>query len=384
MHSLEIQDAPTSRLPSSSWRARRKMLAIAVVLWIASNVFVSSIAAMGAWESGSASPPASSLCKWDCLWYGSVVQSGYSKAVQGDSAPNWVFNPLFPITTYPLHAWLKLPIPASMVLTSKLEFLLAIYAFLLMLTPEMHNTRDIVRAGSLVAFNPYVIYAHAGYAEPLYFALIGLGFYFVNRKQWLLAGGAGAFASATRVTGVVFVVPYFIASLRELRLVYGRQRVSLNVVLGLLLCPLGLALIMLYLHRHMGDALALQHGHIAWGRELRNPFRTLWQCLQQHHWPRVWGVMMIAGWLAAGSLLVLRKPELGAFLLAALFLAFVSPMAGYWGVARYIWWQAPFLYAIWRVLQRAETVLWTVYLAFASGMAAFMVLQWVAGHVVVV
>ena len=93
---------------------------------------------------------------------------------------------------------------------------------------------------------------------------------------------------------------------------------------------------------------------------------------------------MIAGWLAAGSLLVLRKPELGAFLLAALFLAFVSPMAGYWGVARYIWWQPPFLYAIWRILQRAETVLWTVYLAFASGMAAFMVLQWVAGHVVVV
>jgi len=335
---------------------------------------------MASWEGNGSYHRMADLCRWDCSWYGSVLEPGYvGGMVAGAGWANWVFNPLFPITAYPLHNWFRLSLPASLVLASKLELLLAIYAFLLMLDHEMQSTTDLLKAGSLVAFNPYVIYAHAGYAEPLYFAFIALGFFFAHRRQWLLAGTAGGLSSATRVVGVVFAGSYLVAWLRAAGWRAWRK-FDANVIIGLLLCPLGTALFMLYLHHHMGDALALQHGHVAWGREFRNPFQALWDCLLQHHWPRVWAAMMIVAWLATAWLFLLRKPELGVYLAAALLLAFLSPMVGYWGVARYIWWQPPFLYAIWRMLQRSVTVCWTVYLVFASGMAAFMVVGWLTGH----
>lgn len=336
---------------------------------------------MASWEGIGSYHRMADLCTWDCHWYASVLEPGYSKETGG--SPNWVFNPLFPLTAYPLHSWLRLSAPASLVIAGKLELLLAIYAFLLTLVHEMESTTELLTAGSLVAFNPYVIYAHAGYAEPLYFALIALGFYFAGRRRWLFAGSAGGLASATRVVGVVFAASYLVVWLRAAGWRAWRK-LDLTAIIGLLLCPLGTALFMLYLHHHMGDALALQHGHVAWGRELRNPFQALWACLVQHHWPRVWAAMMIVAWLAAAWLFLLRRAELGIYLAAALLLAFLSPMVGYWGVARYIWWQPPFLYAIWRVVRRSDTVGWTVYLVFASGMAAFMVVQWLTGHNVVV
>ena len=355
-------------------------LAAALILWIASNVFVTAIAILSRWEGTGSYKRMADLCLWDCNWYASVVQSGYWTHTMADSAAaNWPFHPLFPMTAYPLHNWLKLSLHGSMVLASKLELLLAIWAFLLMLSDDMESTADRIRAGTLVAFNPYVIYAHAGYAEPLYFGLIALAFYFARRQRWITTGAVAGLASATRPTGVLFAAAYLVSWLKAGRWRTPRRKIELSAVIGLLLCPLGTALFMLYLHRHVGDALALQHGHVSWGREFGNPLHTLWLSLAQGEWSRVWGVLMIAAWIAAAWLLKLRKAELGIFLALALLIAFLSPMAGYWGVARYIWWQPPFLYAIYRILRRNDAA-WIVYLAFASGMAAFMTAEWLSGH----
>jgi len=383
MSSTAIMEDRKSDLRPADWNLGTRALAIAVVLWLGSNIFVSGIAKFAAWEDIGAYKGIAGLCKWDCNWYGSVIDPGYFQRGMAESgAANWVFPPLFPLSAYPLHQWLKVSLSGSLVVASKVELLLAIYAFLLMFGDEMQTTSDLLKAGSLVAFNPYVIYGHAGYAEPLYFALIALGFYFARRRQWVLAGAAGGLSSATRVVGAVFGGAYVVSWLRaeDWR---ARRKVDLNALLGLLLCPLGIAVFMLYMHHHMGDALAMQHGHVAWGRELRNPFQALWSNLAQPHWSRVWAVMMIVAWLVSIWLFRLRKPEMAVFMILGLSLAALEPMAGYWGVARYIWWQPPFLYAIYRILRRSDT-LWTLYLAFASGMAAFMVVEWMAGHRVVV
>lgn len=353
---------------------------IALVLWGASNLFVTAIASVATWSGSASYGRMADLCRWDCTWYASIVEQGYSEAPLSASAEaNWVFNPLFPMTAYPLHKWFKLSLRGSVVLAGKLELLLAIYAFMLMLSDETDTTTERYRAGALVAFNPYVIYAHAGYAEPLYFALIALGFYFANRRQWVLAGAAGGLASATRVVGSLFAGSYVVSWLRAEGWRAPWRKLGLNVIVGLLLCPLGTAFFMLYLYHHMGDALALQHGHVAWGRALRNPLDTLWLCLLQPHWTRVWGAMMIAAFLVSAWLFKARKPELGVYLALVLLLAALSPMPGYWGVARYIWWQPPFLYPLYRIVRRSDAA-WTAYLALASGMAAFMVVEWFTGH----
>ena len=363
---------PSPRRSTAFW--------VALVLWIASNVFANSVARISSWQGTIRYFQLSDFCKWDCGFYSSIVETGYWVNPWDDAGgANWVFTPLFPLTAYPLHELLKLPTPQSMVLTSRLELLLAIYAFLLMSMEDVESTADLFRAGSIVAFNPYVIYAHSGYAEPLYFALVALGFYFASRRRWVVAGAAGGLASVARVVGAVFAGSYLIAWLKGHGWRSAWRKLSLNAAIGLLLCPAGIALFMLYLHHHMGDALSVQRGHAAWGRTFAGPLRTLWLSILMGHWSRVWAVMMIAAWLAGAWLFKLRKPELGIFLILVLCVSALSPMQGYWGVARYIWWQPPFLYAIYRLVRRSEAA-WLVYFAFASGTSAFMIAEWMTGH----
>src|ERR1700678_4324665 len=141
------------------------------------------------------------------------------------------------------------------------------------------------------------------------------------------------------------------------------------MIIGLLLCPLGTALYMLYLHAHTGDALAQVHIHLVWvNAPPTSPFHVLAEALRHHHWPRLWGLMCLAALAAGVYLFRLGKPEYGLYLFLAVL---ISLSGGLYGVPRYIWWQPPFLYAIYRLLHRSETA-WTIYLAFASGMAAFM------------
>jgi hypothetical protein len=218
MHSIKIQDAPISRPSSSPWRAGRKMLAIAVVLWIASNVFVSSIAKFSTWESNGAYGHMADLCKWDCNWFGSVLESGYDRTpARSEAQANWLFHPLLPIAAFPLNRWLGLSRSLSLVIVGKLAFLGSIYAFLLMISGELHDPTDYVRAGALVAFNPYLIYGHAGYSEPFYFGSLCLAFYFAQKRSWMVSGCMGALVSAARMVGFLFSAAFFLIAFREWR-----------------------------------------------------------------------------------------------------------------------------------------------------------------------
>ena len=351
---------------------------VAIALWIASNVFVTGVARIATWEGNASYRGMASLCQWDCGWFSTVMESGYDKTPTRDviGSTNWPFHPLFPLTAYPFWHWLKLPPPMSLVLASKLALLLAVYAFLLMMSDQVDSTADLFRAGSLVAFNPYVIYAHAGYSEPLYSCLLALAFYLARQRRWIASGTMGALASGTRVLGFVFPISYMIVWLEGQNWRIDWRRLDLNRIIGLLLCPLGTAIYMLYLYHHTGDALAQVHGHAAWGKSPGNPFHVIWFTLTMHHWPRVWGIMTILGLLASAYLFKLRKADLGVFLAICVLLTISG---GYTAIARNIWWQPPFLYAIYCALKR-RTGAWLIYTAFVSGMASFMILEWFTGH----
>jgi len=350
---------------------------VAVVLWIASNAFMLGVATIASWEGIASYSRVSDFCKWDCGWYGSVLQMGYWVQTMPDTAAaNWPFHPLFPLTAYPFYKWFHVPLAGSVVWAGKLELLLAIYAFLLMVSDEAPDTGERFRAASLVAFNPYVIYAHAGYAEPLYFACIAFAFYFAARRGWIMAGGMGGLASATRFVGVMFLLAYVTSWLKDRSPDLRHDHASVNRLIGLLLCPLGTALFMLYMWAHMGDAMVQQHTQVSWGKVAGNPLHTLHAALWQHHWPRLWAAMVVAALLLSVSLWRMHKPEMAVFL-AAVVLIPIS--ATYVAAARYIWWQPPLLYAIYCWLRRYPAW-WIPYIVFTSGMAAFMVIGWFSGH----
>jgi hypothetical protein len=386
----EIQTSSCGSNTAGTWRLLKvasihPRICAAIVLWISSNLFVFGLSTFTAWTGGTYSNYGD-LCRWDCSWYSTVLDGGYNKAPDQfiwEDVANWPFHPVFPLSAYPLHYWFRVSVPKSLVIASKGALLFAIYSFLLLVGGEGESMAECLKAGSLVAFNPYLIYAHAGYAEPLYFTLSALALYLASHERWIASGVAGAFLSATRLNGFLFIIPYMIFCARRIGIRQIYKNRSLNMLLGLLLCPLGLAVYMLYLHHLTGDALAPVHiqNSRAWQKTPGNPAHTLWMAITSRQWPRFWGAMSLAALALSAWLVKLRKPELGIYLLASVMIALSGGIWG--GMPRYIWWQPPLLFAIYVLLTR-NRIWWVVYSAFASGMAAFMVTHWLSGSTFVI
>ncbi len=359
-----------------NWIRRHPELWVTVVLYFASCFFMHGFGQVAHWTEGARQGTLLDDCQWDCAWYAGITERGYDKQPwpKAGGSASWAFFPLFPMSATVLkHAFRMDPITAT-VLASKLELFGAIFAFVLWLRPYLDNNNERFFAGALVALNPYLIYAHAGYSEPLYFMLACLGFWALDRQKWILAGLFGAALSANRSVGLFFALVYGIVALRDVGWRGILKDRSLRIITGLLLCPLGLVLFAIYLYYRVGDALAFAHVQVAWGRNWMNPFTLLWQTYQVHGWPRVFAGMAVAGFLV--SLWLMRKrPELGIFLAVSVILPCAS--GSLYGFPRYLWWQPPFLLVIYLWLRRSLPA-WIVYLAFAGGMAAIMILAWFA------
>ena len=365
------------------WKWPVKEVLLSLILVIASHVFVVSFSRLAQWERGSPAHLLGEYCQWDCGWYAQIIQSGYeSQPHAGGShdAASWHFLPLFPLSAMPLSRWFGVAPGLAAVLASKFFLFTAILSFLWMVRDDRDNLSDAVLAGTLVAFNPYVIYAHGGYAESLYFTIAAAGFAFLSRERWVASGLAGGLLSATRIVGVAFVVPYVIASLRK----YGISRLiraqRLDIFVGVLLCPAGLSLYLLYLYHLTGDALAPIHSFVAWGVTSGNPVAIIGEGLRHGHWTRYWAWTAIVGWIASAWLAQQRKIEMAVFLAHCILLPATAEVGG---MPRFVWWQPPMLYAVFLLLKRYPR-LQMIYAAFAGGMAATMVFLWSIGSNAVV
>ena len=352
-------------------------------MFLVSCLFVYGSGQVAYWTSGAQTGKLADFCQWDCGWYSRLIRDGYDVFPQSGAYKgfaSWAFFPLFPLTTKACQWLLQLDVFTATVLASKFEYFTAILAFLLWMRPHLEGLNEYFFAAALVALNPYLIYGHAGYSEPLYFTLCCLGFWALERQKWILAGILGACLSASRLVGLFFSLAYVIVVLRELGWRYLLKDRSLRILIGLALCPLGLALYALYLYHRAGDALAFVHIQVAWGRAATNPLVVMADSFQLNGWFRVWSVMAAAG-LLVSAWLIRRRPEYGIFLAISILLAMSSGLP--WSFPRYLWWQPPLLYAIFLCLRRSLPA-WLIYLALAGGMASFMVLEWFTGHNLVV
>jgi hypothetical protein len=189
------------------------------------------------------------------------------------------------------------------------------------------------------------------------------------------AGLAGGLLSATRMVGVVFGVAYAIAALRSGALVRSVKERRVGVLIGALLCPVGLSLYMLYLYRHTGDALASAHIYVGWGVTSGNPVAIVWEALRAGEWPRFWACVAIGGWAVSAWLLVQREYEKAAFLALAILIPATAEVTG---MQRFVWWQPPTLYAAFLLLKRHPSFK-IGYFAITGGMAAVMTVLWFLG-----
>ena len=327
------------------WRTFRSQFWTASTFFVASCLFFYAVSAL-TYSDWSLTLISEDACLWDCRWYESVVDLGYmteqSDFLNGDQA-NWAFFPVFPLLAKAVKLIFGVPTWAALLITSKLFFWIAIFLFVLAATMRFGDRAGPL-AATLVAFNPYLVYGHVGYSESLYFTLTVLGFFSIWKDKWLVTGLITAVLSATRLVGIALLFSLLLAQIRR-RVFAGSFESRTMACLALVLCPLGVAFFLVYLHFHMGDALAFMHVQIAWGRSFQIPLNSLLSALFSNNKDTYFALCAIAGLAVALWLYRHQQFEEAIFLGAAIV---IPLMSGVLSMPRFVFWQFPFL---WGVLQ---------------------------------
>jgi hypothetical protein len=181
----------------------------------------------------------------DSWFYRAIAADGYDRSERA------AFFPLFPL----LVRFAGGEFPLTAMLLSNLAFAAALLLLGAVTTAAGGSADDAARAMFYLAFFPTSYFFSLPMTESLFLALTLGATLAALRGRWWLAGLLGAFASATRLVGVL-LIPLLL-------LLPSRRRAS---KLWLALVPAGLAAFMLHLHRVTGDALAFLHVQKEWGR----------------------------------------------------------------------------------------------------------------------
>lgn len=318
------------------------------------------------------------LCQWDCKWYAGIVRDGYDFQPHGhgkEDAANWAFFPAFPLLAK-VVTFSGVSPELALVLSSKVCFLLALCLFVRWVA-VLDGTVSEPVAAMVLGLNPYVIYGNVGYTESMFLLFTCAYFLALQSERYLLAGGMGAMLGAVRFAGISTVPAYVAAVWRKFwpATPAGKQ----TMLIGLMLLPLGLAVFMWFLHERSGDALAFSHVQRAWGRVPQSPLMHLVAGFGGTPINKVRAGMVVLVLAALAWLLATRRFQLCAFSVVCTVLPLTT---GLWAMPRYIWWQAPILFALVSLVSRRY--LWVLYLPASLAAMLFMYVSWFSGKAFVV
>jgi len=313
---------------SAGWprRPARTLVSIRVAFWIAAALAL-------LWEPlrGTQIPPFraydaltdllfDTFAHWDAQWFLHIAEHGY------DSRQSTSFFPLYPLLVHAL-AWVTRSAVVAGVLISVASGAFAAVALVRIARPLL-GPAGAADALLLVALFPLALIFTAPQSDALFLALALWSFLSAQRGQAVRAGVLGGLAVGTRLIGLALV-----PALLVLLWPRGRGVRALARPAPILLLPLALGAYMLYLHEHVGDALAFQHAQqVFWLRETPTlgPVGGLWESIVRgyqgaaeilRHLPRGGGAP--AGYPQRDHLAAWNSIHL-ALLLAALWLTWVA------------------------------------------------------------
>ena len=266
------------------------------------------------------------VSRWDAVHLQLIAEHGYSRGSSGFSAKD--LTAFFP--GYPLAARAAGELFGSLLLGGVLVSMAALVAALVLLhrlTELDLGTSAARRTVLLVAFFPTAVFLSAFYSESLFLALSVGSIYAGRRGRWAIAGALGAFASVTRNTGVLLVVPLLLLYLYGPRADRGdgtptggrgwRPRYPLRAdALWIAVVPAGLLAFCAFTWIRFGDPLATFHAQVAWHRSLGAPLSAVWYAIPK--------TVEAAGELFTDSHDPFESPTAKLMLFGALALAIVA------------------------------------------------------------
>lgn len=142
--------------------------------------------------------------RWDSGWYINIAQYGYSDTVHNVYL-NTAFFPFYPLLIKGL-SYLVGNVHIAGLLISNAS-LLAASLLLYRLVSEKFDTEIAQKSLLLLLVNPFSFFFSAVYTESLFLLLVTLVFFFGSGKKWLPAALCAAAAGATRLVGILTVIP---------------------------------------------------------------------------------------------------------------------------------------------------------------------------------
>lgn len=362
--------------PLRSWLTDQKSAVwiAALVIVLLSRLLVFALYWQWKTETGSDAGIFRALMQWDCGWYASIAENGYTRVenLSGYGQASWAFFPVVPLLERMLSGLTGLPVRvAGVLMNTAFLYLLTVFCGKFCLEADSGGWKQALALMLLFNFGPYNVYYSTLYTECL-FALLGcLSLYCMYKRRWIAMGVFGMLFGATRNTGVFLpfvVLAYCIAqycAVPEKKSPAGFCKWVLDrprLILGTFLMPMGFFLYMRFLDGLVGDGMAFMHVQYAWDRHLGNPFRNLWDGLlllgtdDYFH-----AVCAVAGLYLAVRQILRRRPE---GLLSLIFLMVPLTTSAY-GMARYTLCSFPILLEAAHAIsekKRLEQAAWGLFL----------------------
>ena len=148
------------------------------------------------------------LCRWDCLWYLSIVENGYDLEPRGEdlnNAVNWVFFPLMPMAVWLLTALSGLNAVFTGFILANIFHYFGIWFSLQYLRLTRLQVAEKIWVW-LCALGPLSFYFSTTLSEPLFFFLGCSAMLLWERRNYVSAGFCMALLSATREFGIFWLV----------------------------------------------------------------------------------------------------------------------------------------------------------------------------------
>lgn len=206
---------------------------------------------------------ANAMCKWDCKWYLTIIESGYDHGLRikpqiWKGLANWAFFPLYPNLIAIISKVTNLDTVNVGIIFNQICIFIAViffYCFLRLTFDDLNSRFGVV----LLTFSPFSVYFASLYTEALFIMLSIIGFYYLKTNRGYITGLLGGLLSATRPVGMMFCIPIFINFIRK-------NRPIKELLITLCLSISGLVIFMMFLHFRAGDFLAFDHIQKGWGR----------------------------------------------------------------------------------------------------------------------
>ncbi|WP_018130795.1 mannosyltransferase family protein [Effusibacillus pohliae] len=311
--------------------------------------------------------------RWDALWYIRIAHEGY-----GWQQPA-AFFPLYPYLMRGLHDAFGMSYRLAGLLVANIAFLFALYLLVRLLSLD-YSRIVVIRTVMLLIVFPASFYFTAVYTESLFlFWTVGC-FYFLRQRMWGWAGVFGFFASLTRNTGTLLMLPFLYEYLAARDFQWRRVRADL---LWITLPIAGILSYMLLLYKKIGDPLAFVHAQQYWSRTFRWPWATVWRgtwdvlTRPRHGWPRLNRIYeaITAYWELALTGLSFWQQRLrlrwsySLYMLAAVVVPLLSPSpvnSYFYSIPRFVIVIFP-LFIVWALLLRHKVWLAAVMLLCTAG-----------------